>query len=101
MSSCAYKPLTALLIKGPPEIFNTDQGVQFTALAFTEFLHTGGVLISMDGRDRALDNIFVERLWRTVKYEDIYLRGYETVPALYAGLEGYFNFYNHERPIKA
>ena len=90
--------LNRSLDQGLPEIFNTDQGVQFTAVAFTEALHTAGVLISMDGRGRALDNIFVERLWRTVKYEDIYLRDYETVPALYAGLERYFKFYNHERP---
>jgi putative transposase len=81
-----------------PEIFNTDQGSQFTAHAFTSRLTEAGIRISMDGRGRALDNIFVERLWRTVKYEDIYLNHYETVPALQRGLHHYFNFYNHERP---
>jgi putative transposase len=81
-----------------PEIFNTDQGSQFTAHAFTNRLTEAGIRISMDGRGRALDNIFVERLWRTVKYEDIYLKHYETVPALQRGLYHYFNFYNYERP---
>jgi len=81
-----------------PEIFNTDQGAQFTANAFTAILETADIRISMDGRGRALDNIFVERLWRTVKYEDIYLHDYATVPALIAGLTRYFTFYNHERP---
>lgn len=83
---------------GCPEIFNTDQGVQFTSLAFTSRLERAGIAISMDGRGRALDNIFVERLWRSVKYEDLYLKDYATVPALEAGLNGYFRFYNHERP---
>lgn len=82
---------------GTPEIFNTDQGVQFTATAYTSCLQEAGIRISMDGRGRALDNIFVERLWRSVKYEDLYLKDYPTVPALAAGLECYFNFYNHER----
>jgi putative transposase len=89
--------LDMALVQGCPEIFNTDQGVQFTSLAFTSRLERAGVAISMDGRGRALDNIFVERLWRTVKYEDIYLKDYATVPALEAGLERYFMFYNHER----
>ena len=83
---------------GQPEIFNTDQGVQFTAHAFTDALETAAIRISMDGRGRAFDNIFVERLWRTVKYEDIYLKGYATVPALETGLEDYFQFYNYQRP---
>jgi putative transposase len=83
---------------GGPTIFNTDQGVQFTSLAFTSRLERAGIAISMDGRGRALDNIFVERLWRSVKYEDIYLNDYTTVPALEAGLDSYFLFYNHERP---
>ena len=93
--------LTALeeaLLQGQPEIFNTDQGVQFTALAFTSRLQQAGIRISMDGRGRALDNVFVERLWRTVKYEHIYLHEYELVPDLVDGLEGYFGFYNQERP---
>jgi len=80
-----------------PEIFNTDQGAQFTALAFTDILEAAPIRISMDGRGRALDNIFVERLWRTVKYEDIYLKDYATVPTLITGLTDYFTFYNEER----
>jgi putative transposase len=83
---------------GKPEVFNTDQGVQFTAAAFTERLEAAGVAVSMDGRGRALDNVFVERLWRSVKYEDIYVQGYETVPGLHRGLARYFAFYNDERP---
>lgn len=82
---------------GQPEIFNTDQGAQFTSLAFTGVLEAAHIQISMDGRGRALDNIFVERLWRTVKYEDIYLQEYATVPALVTGLTRYFTFYNNER----
>jgi putative transposase len=96
--------LTALeqaLEKGGPEIFNTDQGSQFTSQAFTGRLEEAGVAISMDGRGRVLDNIFVERLWRTVKYEDIYIKGYATVAELEAGLAEYFWFYNHERPHQA
>ena len=80
-----------------PEVFNTDQGVQFTAAAFTGRLEAAGVAVSMDGRGRALDNVFVERLWRSVKYEDIYLRGYESVAELNGGLGRYFAFYNNER----
>jgi len=87
----------ALRRHGKPEFFNTDQGVQFTSEAFTGVLKGHGVKISMDGRGRALDNIFVERLWRTVKYEDIYLKGYATLPELEEGLEAYFGFYNGER----
>jgi putative transposase len=89
--------LQQALQRGRPDIFNTDQGVQFTAAAFADVLETAGVRISMDGRGRALDNIFVERLWRTVKYEDIYLKEYATVPALLSGLTSYFAFYNGER----
>ncbi len=81
-----------------PEIFNSDQGVQFTSHAFTSVLEGTGVAISMDGRGRVFDNIFVERLWRTVKYEDIYLKDYESVPALRRGLTDYLDFYCHERP---
>ena len=81
-----------------PEIFNSDQGVQFTSRAFTSRLEERGVAISMDGRGRVFDNIFIERLWRTVKYEDIYLRDYETVPELRHGLDDYFTFYCYERP---
>ena len=86
------------LAQGQPEIFNTDQGVQFTAQAFTSRLEGAGIRVSMDGRGRALDNIFVERLWRSVKYEDIYLHEYATVPELEKGLGRYFTFYNYERP---
>jgi putative transposase len=89
--------LDEALGQGRPEICNTDQGVQFTALAFTERLKRAGVLISMDGRGRCLDNVFVERLWRTVKYEDIYLRAYATVAELERGLRSYLRFYNEER----
>jgi putative transposase len=83
---------------GKPEVFNTDQGVQFTAAAFTGRLEAAGVAVSMDGRGRALDNVFVERLWRSVKYEDVYIWCYETVPELRGGLGRYFGFYNEERP---
>ena len=83
---------------GTPEIFNTDQGCQFTSDAFTGVLNLHGVAISMDGRGRALDNIFVERLWRSVKHEDVYLKGYVNMPSLQLGLTEYFEFYNTERP---
>jgi putative transposase len=89
--------LDAALRTGRPEVFNTDQGVQFTASGFTSRLATAGVAISMDGRGRCLDNVFVERLWRTVKYEDVYLRGYETALELERGLAAYFRFYNEGR----
>ena len=82
---------------GRPEIFNTDQGAQFTSRAFTERLRRGGIQISMDGRGRALDNVFVERLWRTVKYEEVYLREYNSVREAQQGLRRYFGFYNDER----
>jgi putative transposase len=95
-SFCLEMPEEALR-GGKPEVFNTDQGVQFTASAFTGALEASGVAVSMDGRGRALDNVFVERLWRSVKYEDIYIRGYETVPELPRGLARYFAFYNDER----
>lgn len=81
-----------------PEIFNTDQGAQFTANTFVSVLEENQIRISMDGRRRAFDNIFVERLWRTVKYEDIYIKDYASVPELYSGLNDYFKFYNYERP---
>jgi putative transposase len=87
----------ALQNHGTPEIFNSDQGSQFTSAAFTNVLLEKGISISMDGRGRALDNIFVERLWRNVKYEDVYLKGYATLPNLLIGLTAYFDFYNAER----
>lgn len=86
------------LIKKTPEIFNTDQGVQFTSTQFTGRLEQNGIRISMDGKGRALDNIFVERLWRSVKYEDIYPKGYETLKEVRQGLKKYFQFYNEKRP---
>jgi len=93
--------LDAALRRGKPEIFNTDQGAQFTCSSFTGRLEGAGVQISMDGRGRALDNVFVERLWRSVKYEDIYLKNYGTGGELHAGMEHYFGFYNTERPHQA
>lgn len=90
--------LEEALGRGQPEVFNTDQGVQFTSSAWTGRLEEAGVAVSMDGRGRCLDNVFVERLWRSVKYEDVYLRGYESVPELEKGLRAYFRFYNEERP---
>jgi putative transposase len=95
--SFCLEMLEEALRQGRPEIFNTDQGVQFTAAAFTGRLEAAGVQVSMDGRGRCLDNVFVERLWRTVKYEDIYLYGYEGVRELQRGLQRYFPFYNEER----
>jgi putative transposase len=88
----------ALRTHGGPEVFNSDQGSQFTSEAFTGVLRREGIAISMDGRGRALDNIFVERLWRSVKYEDIYLKGYASLLELRLGLSEYFAFYNSERP---
>jgi putative transposase len=83
---------------GAPEIFNTDQGAQFTSTTFTSILLAHRVKISMDGRGRALDNIYVERLWRAVKYEDVYLKAYNDGRDTYRGLRDYFSFYNNERP---
>ncbi len=82
---------------GAPEIFNTDQGSQFTSEAFTGVLKDHGIDISMDGKGRWVDNVLVERLWRSVKYEDVYLRAYETPTELRAGLARYFKFYNSKR----
>ena len=88
----------ALRTHGKPEIFNSDQGSQFTSEAFTGVLKREGIVISMDGRGRAFDNIFVERLWRSVKHEDVYLKGYGSMGELMVGLAEYFAFYNGERP---
>ncbi len=93
--------LEEALAVNKPEIFNTDQGSQFTSLAFTDRLKDADIKISMDGRGRALDNVFVERLWRSVKYEDIYIKDYQAVAELYLGLQEYFRFYNSERPHQA
>lgn len=89
--------LEKALGQGRPEVFNTDQGAQFTSLAFTGRLLGAGIRISMDGRGRALDNIFVERLWRSVKYEEVYLKEYATVALGIASLGAYLQFYNWER----
>jgi putative transposase len=86
---------------GRPEIFNTDQGCQFTSLEFTGLLKDQGIQISMDGRGCWRDNVFVERLWRSLKYEDVYLRAYETVGDAQQGLARYLNFYNQLRPHRA
>jgi putative transposase len=90
--------LVEALSRGRPEIFNTDQGSQFTSREYTGRLEAAGVAVSRDGRGRALDNVFVERLWRSVKYEDIYIKDYEWVPDLESGLAAYFRFYDEERP---
>jgi putative transposase len=82
---------------GLPEIFNTDQGVQFTSELFVKVLEQNQILVSMDGRGRVLDNIFIERLWRAVKYEEVYLHEYENVREAVEGLRRYFGFYNHQR----
>jgi putative transposase len=89
--------LEEALGRGRPEIFNTDQGVQYTADAFTGRLESAGVRVSIDGRGRWMDNVFVERLWRTVKHEHLYLHDYATPRALQAGLANWFGFYNAER----
>ena len=87
----------AIRLYGTPEFFNTDQGSQFTSDAFTDVLKQHHVKISMDGKGRWMDNVFIERLWRSVKYEDVYLKEYSSVEALRHGLAQYFQYYNHER----
>ena len=82
---------------GKPEVFNTDQGCQFTSAEFIKVLESAGIAISMDGKGRAIDNIFVERLWRTVKYEDVYIKRYQTIPEANEGLKEFFDDYNMER----
>ena len=96
-SSFCLEALDAALKGGKPAIFNTDQGSQFTSLEFTSRLLDRAVAVSMDGRGRALDNVFIERFWRSLKYEDIYLKDYRTVDELYEGLTRYFDMYNRER----
>ena len=93
--------LDRALRHGPPEIFNSDQRAQFTSDAFTGRLEAENILISMDGRGRALDNVFVERLWRSVKYEDVYLKDYSDPADALRNLRSYFSFYNHQRPHQA
>ena len=89
---------SAIRCHGCPEIFNTDQGSQFTSTDFIDVLKKHEIKTSMDGKGRWMDNVFIERLWRSVKYEDVYLKDYRTVVALKKGLGVYFRFYNHERP---
>lgn len=93
--------LEEALGRARPEIFNSDQGVQFTSREFTGVLESAAVAISMDGKGRALDNVFVERLWRSVKYEEVYLHDYATGAECYAGLNTYLRFYCEERPHQA
>jgi putative transposase len=93
--------LDEALAGGKPEIFNTDRGSQFTSQEYTGRLEEAGIAVSQDGRGRALDNVFIERLWRSVKYEDIYIKDYELVPELALGLTAYFRFYDEDRPHQA
>jgi putative transposase len=86
------------LLNMRPEIFNTDQGVQFTSRGFVGRLEESGIKVSMDGKGRALDNVFIERLWRSVKWENIYPKGYETLREVRQGLREYFEYYNERRP---
>lgn len=97
-SSVFVETLKRAMTRGRPGIFNSDQGSQFTSIEWLAVLQTSGVEISMDGQGRCFDNIFVERLWRTVKYEEVYLKEYADVWQAAASLARYFYFYNHERP---
>ena len=97
----ALKPWPSALNKGRPEIFNTGQGSQFTGNDFLDALKRAAVKISLDGRGRAFDNIMTERLWRSVKYEEVYLKDYQSVKEAKEGLDRYFKFYNEERPHQA
>jgi len=100
-SFCVAALEEALARFGKPEIFNTDQGSQFTSLAFTGTLMAAGVRVSMDGRGRWMDNVFIERLWRSLKYEDIYLKGYADGREARAGIAAWIAFYNLQRPHQA
>lgn len=100
-SFCVEALNEALLRFGQPEIFNTDQGAQFTAEAFTSVLLGRGIKISMDGKGRCIDNVFVERLWRSLKYEEVYLNAYDNLVEARAGIRSYFEFYNSRRQHKA
>jgi putative transposase len=97
VSFCTEALEEAIMRYGIPEIFNSDQGSQFTSEAFTGILNDNGIRISMDGRGRWMDNVFVERLWKSVKYEDVYLKAYDSIPAVRKGLKKYFEFYNCKR----
>ena len=94
---CVEALETALRTYGAPEIFNTDQGSQFTSEAFTSTLKAHEIRISMDGKGRWVDNVFVERLWRSLKYEEVYLRGYSDVAEARRSISNYFEFFNRER----
>ena len=96
-SFCTDALEEALQRYGPPEIFNTDQGSQFTSEAFTGILATRGIRISMDGKGRWMDNVFIERLWKSVKYEEVYLKAYNSIAEARRGLGAYFEFYNQRR----
>ena len=100
-SFCREALLEALERYGRPEIFNTDQGSQFTSPLFTGILEAHHIRISMDGRGRALDNVFIERLWRSVKYECVYLHSFESVMELRTALTDYFDLHNHRKPHQA
>jgi putative transposase len=93
--------LEEALSKGIPEVFNTDQGAQFTSEAFTQTLQERDIQVSMDGKGRYLDNILVERLWRSIKYEEVYLKAYQTVAEARTGINAYLEFYNRQRPHQA
>jgi len=96
-SFCLTTLQRAIKNYGMPEIFNTDQGSQYTSMLFTNELKKNGITISMDGKGRALDNIYIERFWRSLKYENIYLSSYETIIELEAGIDKYINFFNKKR----
>ncbi len=98
VSFCLDAVDEALSKHGRPDIFNTDQGSQFTSVAFTDRLKQEGIAISMDGKGRWADNVFVERFWRSLKYEEVYLHAYDTVSAARAGIGRYIEFFNHQRP---
>jgi putative transposase len=98
---CVRAVQRALAAHGVPEIFNTDQGSQFTSAEFTQPLLAAGVKLSMDGKGRCLDNVFIERLWRSLKYEEVFLKRYESVPEAQAQLRAYLAFYNDRRPHSA
>jgi putative transposase len=96
-TSFCLEALDRALQVATSEMFNSDQGVQFTSAKFTNRLRAAAIRISWDGRGRALDNIYVERFWRSVKYEEVYIKDYQSVPDAVSNLRAYFTFYNHER----
>ena len=98
---CVSALEAALARFGKPEIFNTDQGAQFTSAEFTGALTAAGIKISMDGKGRWMDNVFIERLWRSLKYEDVYIKGYADGAEVRAGVEQWMAFYNNQRPHQA